>query len=80
MIFYSVLTPTVYTSVKDSGVMLTMRYLCDVRKRRTTEQLIWENVLDEFAKHSDIDFAYPTTRFYNNLGEGKPGTKPSGPN
>ncbi|RJP62351.1 MAG: mechanosensitive ion channel family protein [Ignavibacteriales bacterium] len=78
MIFYSVLTPTVYTSVKDSGVMLTMRYLCDVRKRRSTAQQIWEDVLNEFAKHDNIDFAYPTTRYYNNLTEGKPGTKPRG--
>lgn len=76
MIFYNVLTPIVYTSVKDSGVMLTMRYLCDVRKRRTSEQEIWENVLIEFANHDNIDFAYPTTRFYENLSEGKPGTKP----
>lgn len=76
MIFYNVLTPIVYTSVKDSGVMLTMRYLCDVRKRRTSEQEIWENVLIEFAKHDNIDFAYPTTRYYNNLSEGKHGTKP----
>jgi hypothetical protein len=35
-----------------------------------------EEVLDEFNKCSDIDFAYPTTRFYNNVGEGKEGTKP----
>lgn len=78
MIFYSVLTPTVYTSVKDIGVMLTMRYLCDVRKRRSTAQQIWEDILIEFAKHDDISFAYPTTRYYNNLTEGKPGTKPRG--
>lgn len=80
MIFYSVLTPTVYTSVKDSGVMLTMRYLCDVRKRRSTEQSIWEDVLVEFAKYDNIDFAYPTTRYYDNLSEGKPGTKPKSSN
>ncbi|MDZ7764913.1 MAG: mechanosensitive ion channel [Melioribacteraceae bacterium] len=76
MIFYNVLTPIVYTSVKDNGVMLTMRYLCDVRKRRTSEQEIWENVLIEFAKNDDIAFAYPTTRFYDNSSEGKLGTKP----
>jgi small-conductance mechanosensitive channel len=76
LIFYNKLTPIVYTSVKDSGVMLTMRYICHVRKRRGTDQAIWEEVLDQFAKHEDIDFAYPTTRFYNNLGEGKIGTKP----
>jgi hypothetical protein len=25
----------------------------------------------EFAKHDDIDFAYPTERRFNNLSEGK---------
>ncbi len=72
MIFYTVLTPTVYTSVKDSGVMLTIRLLCEPRTRRGVEQAIWEDILDEFAAHNDIDFAYPTTRFYYNMQEGKP--------
>jgi len=76
MIFYSKLTPKVYTTVKDSGVMLTIRYLCDPRKRRGSEQDIWEEILDAFAAHDDIDFAYPTQRFYHNAGEGKPGTRP----
>ena len=76
MIFYKKLTPIVYTSVKDSGVMLTMRFLCDPRQRRGYEQAIWEEVLNEFSKNKDIDFAYPTQRFYSNNIEGKPGTKP----
>ena len=76
MIFYSKLTPVVYTTVKDSGVMLTIRYLCDPRKRRGSEQEIWEDILDAFAAHSDIDFAYPTQRYYRNDSEGKPGTRP----
>lgn len=71
MIFYSSLTPIVYTTVKDSGVMLTIRYLVEPRKRRNSEQGIWEEILDEFAKANDIDFAYPTQRFYNNMDEGK---------
>jgi small-conductance mechanosensitive channel len=79
MIFYKNLTPIVYTSVKDSGVMLTMRFLCDPRQRRGYEQTIWEYVLNEFAKCEDIDFAYPTQRFYNNKSEGKSGTKPVDP-
>jgi hypothetical protein len=62
--------------VKDSGVMLTIRYLCDPRKRRGSEQEIWENILDAFAAHDTIDFAYPTQRFYTNMTEGKPGTRP----
>ena len=72
MIFYSKLTPIVWTSVKDCGVLLTIRYLSDPRKRRGTEQAIWEDILHQFAANDDIDFAYPTTRFYNNVLEGKP--------
>jgi len=76
MIFYNILTPIVYTSVKDSGVMLTMRYLVQPQKRRGTSQTIWEDILKEFAECTDIDFAYPTQRIYYNLKEGKEGTKP----
>ncbi len=65
MIFYQYLTPIVYTTVRDSGIKLTMRYICDPRKRRVTEHEIWEDVLTAFAKHKDIEFAYPTQRFYN---------------
>lgn len=77
MIFYRTFTPIVYVSVKDSGVMLTMRYLIDPRKRRSSEHNIWSDILIQFSKRNDIDFAYPTTRFYNNQTEGKKGaTKP----
>lgn len=65
LIFYSKLNPIVYTNVKDSGVSLTLRYLCEPRHRRDSEQAIWEDILEEFAKHKDIDFAYPTQRFYS---------------
>ena len=77
MIFYSVITPTVYTSVAESGVLLTIRYLCEPRTRRGTSETIWEDVLHQFAAHKDIDFAYPTRRFYDNLREGELGTRPS---
>jgi small-conductance mechanosensitive channel len=80
LIYYSILTPIVYTTIKDSGVLLTMRFLCDPRKRRTTEEAILEEVLEEFEKCKDIDFAYPTTRFYDNRAEGKEETKPTSSN
>ncbi len=76
MIFYTSLTPTVYTTVKDSGVLLSMRYMIEPRKRRGSEQEIWEAILREFSHSEDIDFAYPTQRFYDNISEGKSGTKP----
>lgn len=78
LIQYRYLTPIVYTSVKDSGINLSIRYLSDPRKRRGISQSIWESVLDRFAEHDDIDFAYPTIRYYDNPSEGKPGTTPEG--
>lgn len=71
LLLYSSLSPIVYTSVRESGVLLSMRYLCDPRQRRGMQQAIWEDVLDAFAATTDIDFAYPTQRFYNNPTEGK---------
>lgn len=62
MIIYNYLTPIVYVSVKDSGIQLTIRYLCEPRKRRTTMDEIWEDVLQEFSMYNDIDFAYNTQR------------------
>lgn len=67
MIYYTTLTPIVYTSVKDSGVLLTIRYLCAPRERRGTEQAVWEDILREFATHDKIDLAYPTVRYYTQL-------------
>ena len=64
MIYYKHLTPIVYTTVKESGIQLTMRYLCNPRRRRGSENEIWEKVLIQFNEQKDIDFAYPTTRFY----------------
>ena len=71
MIFFTALTPTVYTSVKDCGVLLTIRYLISPRSRRSSEQAIWEAILAAFSECTDIDFAYPTQRFYDNVIEGK---------
>ncbi|MDD2228560.1 MAG: mechanosensitive ion channel [Candidatus Cloacimonetes bacterium] len=62
LIFYKTITPIVYTSVLDSGVVLTIRYLTEIRKRRGSTEEIWENILLRFAEHDDIDLAYPTIR------------------
>lgn len=71
MIFYSKLGPAVYTSVEESGVLLTLRYLCEPRRRRGSAEEIWEQLLGAFAEHDDIDFAYPTQRFFDAVREGK---------
>jgi small-conductance mechanosensitive channel len=70
-IYYTTMTPTVYTSVKDSGVLLTIRHLCDPRQRRSVTHAIWEEILTEFARCPEIDFAYPTRRWYDHRLETK---------
>jgi len=62
LIFYRSITPKVCTSVEDSGVLLSIRYLTEIRKRRGSSEEIWEAVLTAFGNESDIDLAYPTYR------------------
>ncbi|MGE0352100.1 MAG: mechanosensitive ion channel family protein [Gemmatimonadales bacterium] len=64
--------PAVYTTVADSGVLLTGRLPCDARSRRDLTEAIWEDILTVFSQNDDIDFAYPTIRYYDNVTEGKP--------
>ena len=75
VVSYNILTPTIYTKVAENGVQLTIRYLIQPRRRRNSEQAIWEAILRAFAPHWDIDFAYPTQREYLHFREGK---KPPG--
>ena len=56
------LDPVVYTKVAESGVLLTIRYLCTPQFRRETEQEIWEEILKEFDLEPNIELAYPTIR------------------
>jgi small-conductance mechanosensitive channel len=90
LIHYQRLGPTVYTSVRDSGVLLTIRHLVLPRKRRGVTEGLWEAVLDAFAQEPTIALAYPTTRFYtagsadlearsDGRQEGVPGDGPSVP-
>ncbi len=68
---YPNLSPVVYTKVSESGVVLTLRYLCRPRQRRNSEESIWEDVLLLFAEQKEIDFAYPTQRVFYHPVEGK---------
>lgn len=70
-IHYEQLGPIVYTSIADNGVRLTLRYLTPARMRRSINHRISRNVLEAFIEHPRIDFAYPTTRFFRNVDEGK---------
>jgi small-conductance mechanosensitive channel len=65
LISYGTLTATVYTSVVDQGVCLTMRFLTEPRRRRGALESLWESVLNVIDKEADLDLAYPTTRIVN---------------
>ncbi len=79
MLYYRKVTPIVYTDVKENGVALTIRHLCAPRERRGVSERIWEAILVAFADRADIDFAYPTQRFYDNRMESKEARTLSGP-
>lgn len=63
------LTPRVYVTVKDSGVLLTARFLVGVRSRRGADERFWEGVLDAFAEEPNVDLAYPTLRVHTDPSE-----------
>jgi small-conductance mechanosensitive channel len=68
--------PVVYLTVEASGVLLTLRTPCSPRARREVTDAIWQDVLIAFSECPDVDFAYPTTRWYANASEGKPAMRP----
>ena len=45
--------------------------MVDPRKRRNSEQEVWEATLRAFRLHWDIDFAYPTQREFLHFEERK---------
>jgi len=71
MIRSAAVDPVVYTKIEADGVQLTIRYVCEARKRRITEQAICEKILAGFSEAPDIDFAYRTTRIFRQTEEGK---------
>lgn len=58
------ITPIVYLTVKDSGILLTGRFLVDARARRSIEELLWKTILDAIAGEATVELAYPTVRTY----------------
>ena len=70
MIFNARLEPTVYTSIDNqNSITLTIRYMSSYRNRRGTSEKIYEEILEKFANHEDIEFAYPTYRIYDKATE-----------
>lgn len=58
------LTPIVYLSVDDSGVMYTCRFLVGARQQRDIAQAVWEAILNGIDHADRVELAYPTVRTY----------------
>lgn len=54
MIHYQNLTPIVYVAVRPGHILLTIRYLCEPRQARVTENQIWQEILLAFDGQEDI--------------------------
>lgn len=64
LLSFTHLTPVVYLDVRDSGILLTGRLLCDVRTRRGVTHRIWTAVLKGIEADPSIELAYPTVRAF----------------
>lgn len=78
LVHYEYLTPIVYTNVKESGINLTVRHLCDPRRRRSVSEALWEDILDMVQQDDDLNFAYPTMRILADHNSPPPGPQPPG--
>jgi small-conductance mechanosensitive channel len=58
------LTPNVYMTVKDSGVLFTARMLVGVRQRRAIDEAVWSEILASLDADPTVELAYPTIRAY----------------
>lgn len=54
MLKYNNLTPIIYTKVREGYIYLTVRYLCEPRMRRVTEDAIWIDVLEQLREEGNI--------------------------
>tara|TARA_B100001094_G_C18031069_1_gene720145 strand:- start:755 stop:1081 length:327 start_codon:yes stop_codon:yes gene_type:complete len=64
LISYTNVTPIIYTEGKDSGINLTIRYLCKPKDRRGSATLLWENILDLVDNSKVMDLAYPSSTVF----------------
>jgi len=62
MIFYDKLTPIVYTDIKESGVEMSLRYLTQAKRRRSTHDQLCRAILSDFGQEEHVNFAYTTYR------------------
>lgn len=71
LIRFEHLTPIVWTSTNERGVVLTLRYLCEPRQRRSSEAAIWEELLTALPGCEDIIVAAAGGKLFAAGGDNK---------
>jgi hypothetical protein len=62
LIVFNQLDTTVFVSTRDSGVLLTARFLVEAKQRRTVEDAVWRKLLSLIEAEPSVSLAYPTSR------------------
>lgn len=65
VIVYRNLTPIVWTAIAPHGVQLTLRFLVEPRRRRSTASELSSHIIRAVQATDSVEFAYPTTRYFN---------------
>lgn len=64
MIIYNQFTPAVFSDITERGIQMSMRYLCNPRRRRMIHHSITEAILEKFNQEKMVKLAYPTTTLH----------------
>ncbi|MDN3689576.1 mechanosensitive ion channel family protein [Cyclobacterium jeungdonense] len=76
LIVYKQFTPMIFTKITERGIQLSMRYLCDPKKRRMFEHSITESILERLGPEDNIRIAYPTSTILLHQDKAHPDTHP----
>lgn len=61
LIIYNQFTPGIFIDITERGIQLSMRYLCNPRRRRLVQHAITEAILEQIQEEKNVTLAYPTT-------------------
>jgi len=60
--------PKVYTTIdyESANITFIIRFICHYKRKRGAAEKVYEDILSEFEKHEDVEFAYPITKICYN--------------
>jgi small-conductance mechanosensitive channel len=79
LIVYKQFTPMIFTDITERGIQLSMRYLCNPKKRRMITHTITEAILERLGPEDNIRIAYPTSTVLLHQDQVHPANQPGRP-